>query len=60
MTSRHYTSIVGLAIGIAGLAIAVVQPLHDPAIQWAAFYTGIAGFVFGMAAACTLPSVPPR
>ncbi len=58
MTSRHYSAIVGLVIGIAGLGVAVNQPYGSPTIQWAAFLTGTAGFVAGMLIATTADSEP--
>ncbi len=60
MTSRSYLAIAGLVVGIAGLGIAVAQPLRSPAIQWTAFLTGTAGFILGMVIACTGKSEPVK
>ncbi|MEP7366546.1 MAG: DUF4383 domain-containing protein [Acidobacteriota bacterium] len=58
MTTRSYLAIVGLVIGIVGLAVAINQPGGSKTIQWAAFLTGVAGFVTGMAIATTADSEP--
>jgi len=58
MTSRHYSAIAGLIVGIVGLAVAVNQPFQSASLQWAAFTIGTLGFILGMVIACTLPSEP--
>ena len=58
MTTRSYLAIVGLVVGIVGLGVAINQPFASKTIQWAAFLTGIAGFILGMAIATTADSEP--
>jgi len=58
MTSRHYTAIAGLVVGIVGLAVAVNQPFQSSSLQWAAFTSGTIGVILGMFVASTLPSEP--